>query len=255
MITDAVIIKLGGSIVTEKSKDGIIRKDRIEKLAKDIAAFSKTFPLIIVHGAGSCGHPEAEKWKINEGVTKKNAIGISETHNSVMNLNRTITDILQKSGINAVSVHPFDSCYADNGRIEKFNTDTIEKMLSLNIVPVLHGDVSMDRTKGACIISGDQIVQYLAKKLEIKKVGIATDVGGVIQNNSVVKIITRKNVSSINLKGSSNTDVTGGMLGKINELLILADSGIESHIFAPEKVAEFLSGKETNGTAVMRYVK
>jgi isopentenyl phosphate kinase len=125
-------------------------------------------------------------------------------------------------------------------------------MLALGIVPVLHGDVVMDTKRGACIISGDQLVPYLAVKLGAKRVGIATDVGGVLSNGSIVPEITRSSVGKIDLGGSSSTDITGGMRGKIDELLLLADEGVDSHIFAAGRVADFLFGENYGGTLVKK---
>ncbi|MDD3912584.1 MAG: uridylate kinase, partial [Methanocorpusculum sp.] len=64
--------------------------------------------------------------------------------------------------------------------------------------------------------------------------------------------INRKNVGEIDLGGSSSTDITGGMRGKIDELLLLADDGIDSHIFAANRVADFLLGKNYGGTLVRK---
>lgn len=42
------------------------------------------------------------------------------------------------------------------------------------------------------------------------------------------------------------------MRGKIDELLLLADEGIDSHIFAANRVADFLLGKNYGGTLVRK---
>ncbi|MBO5002704.1 uridylate kinase, partial [Methanocorpusculaceae archaeon] len=49
-----VIIKLGGSVITDKANPGVIHREVIAKLAAAIAE-AKT-PAVIVHGAGSLGH-------------------------------------------------------------------------------------------------------------------------------------------------------------------------------------------------------
>ncbi len=251
-MSELVIIKLGGSIVTKKSEDGVVDSAKINLLAEQIAPFAGKFPLIIVHGAGSCGHPEAKAYDIPVGVTKENAAGIYVTHTAVSTLNRSVVSSLRKAGMEAVSLHPFGCCLAENGRLVSAGVSQIKEMLALGIIPVLHGDVVMDTKRGACIISGDQIVTYLAVKLGAKRVGIATDVGGVLANGTVVPEINRTNVGEIDLGGSSSTDITGGMRGKINELLLLADEGIDSHIFAANRVGDFLSGHNYGGTLVKK---
>jgi isopentenyl phosphate kinase len=49
-----------------------------------------------------------------------------------------------------------------------------------------------------------------------------------------------------------HTDVTGGMRGKMNELLGLAQAGIESEIFHVSRISDFLAGTSTGGTLVKR---
>jgi isopentenyl phosphate kinase len=72
----------------------------------------------------------------------------------------------------------------------------------------------------------------------------------VLQNGSVIPRIDRSMAESFTIGGSGNTDVTGGMQGKINELLALADTGIDSHIFHVSKIARFLDGSEHGGTTI-----
>ena len=123
-------------------------------------------------------------------------------------------------------------------------------MLALGMVPVIHGDVVMDLSQGACIVSGDQLVRYLAVGLKINRVGLATDVPGVLDGGSVVPKITRGTMPELHIGSSTHTDVTGGMKGKIDELLGLADAGIGSDIFHVSRVADFLNGSPHGGTMV-----
>jgi isopentenyl phosphate kinase len=99
-------------------------------------------------------------------------------------------------------------------------------------------------------VSGDQLVTRLAVALASRRVGLATDVPGVLQNGSVIPRIDRSTVESLDIGESTKADVTGGMRGKIAELLALADAGIESHIFHVSKVGRFLDGTGHDGTIV-----
>lgn len=249
-MSEVTLLKLGGSVVTKKSEAGVINTARIRELAAQIAPIAKTVPLVIVHGAGSCGHPEAKAYRIQEGVTRENAAGVAVTHLAVRRLNEEFVAVLRKCGVDAVSVHPFCSSLAKAGRLISSGEEQIKALLDLAIVPVLHGDVVMDTVRGACIVSGDQIVPAMAKALGATRVGVATDVSGVLSAGAVVPVITRKNVGAIDLGDSANTDVTGGMRGKVEELLLLADAGIPSHLFHISRVVDFLDGKDHGGTMV-----
>jgi isopentenyl phosphate kinase len=153
------------------------------------------------------------------------------------------------AGVQAVPVHPFNSFMLENGRIKKMFIDPIQEMLDRKLVPVLHGDVVMDKTRGGAVLSGDRIVPYIARKLGADKIGIASNTDGVLDaNGQTIPVITPASFNEIRslIGGSSHTDVTGGMLGKVQELVDLADmTGIESRIFnaaSPGNILEFMKG-------------
>ncbi|MDK2917083.1 MAG: isopentenyl phosphate kinase [Euryarchaeota archaeon] len=246
---ERVVLKLGGSVITDKSGDCAIDHARLREIAAELAARRET-ALVLVHGAGSCGHPEARRYRINDGLADDNVPGVYETHTAVSNLNAAVVDALRDAGVEAIGIHPLDLALAEDGRLVSFETRHIAEMTEHGIVPVLHGDVVMDCLRGSCIVSGDQLVTRLATALNSRRVGLATDVPGVLANGTVVPRIDRSTVESLDVGGSGNTDVTGGMRGKITELLALADAGIDSHIFHVSKIGRFLDGAEHGGTTI-----
>jgi isopentenyl phosphate kinase len=248
-MSDRIMLKLGGSVITDKSGDCVIDEGRLASIASSIAK-ARQGGLLIVHGAGSCGHPEAKRYRLDEGVTPGHADGVFVTHHAVLKLNMAVVAALREQGIDAVGIHPLHVAYADNGRLVAFEYRHLDRMLTLGIVPVIHGDVVMDHTRGTCIISGDQLVRYLAPRLGMHRVGLATDVPGVLDGGVVVPAITPASISTLQIGSSSYTDVTGGMRGKINELLDLARSGIEAEIFHVSRISDFLSGRDCGGTNV-----
>ena len=249
-MSEGVILKLGGSILTDKSADCAINRESLATIAAAVAE-AKADGIVIVHGAGSCGHPEAKRYHLDVGAVFGKTEGISVTHRAVSGLNDAVVTALREKGVAAAGVHPFHVAVAENGRLIGFECRHLEKMLSLGIVPVIHGDVVMDLIRGACIVSGDQLVRYLAAALQIHRVGLATDVPGVLdEGGRVVPVITRRTVPSLHIGNSKHTDVTGGMKGKIDELLGLADAGIGSDIFHVSRVGNFLAGSAHGGTSV-----
>jgi isopentenyl phosphate kinase len=129
-------------------------------------------------------------------------------------------------------------------------------MLANGIVPVLHGDVAMDSSKGIDVLSGDQLIEYMAKALGARKAGIGTNVDGVYAKDfKYIREITPATVSDVRdaLAGSGGVDVTGGMYGKVMELLTLANAGVPSLVFnagTPGNVTKFLKGEEITGTMI-----
>ncbi|HIE32047.1 MAG TPA: isopentenyl phosphate kinase family protein [Methanosarcinales archaeon] len=241
------ILKLGGSVLTEKTDTPTPKPAAINRCASEIASFvlsaGSGSPLILVHGAGSFGHPQAKKHDSPDGFTN---FGIIEIHRAVTSLNDLLIEALIKKGVPAAPVHPFGCMVAENGRIAEMKTAQIEMMFARGIMPVLHGDVVMDRGAGASIISGDQLATYLAVRFKAARIGFGTAVDGVLADGAVVPLITRANFESVrpHIQGSEGTDVTGGMLGKVLELL---EVDIDSYIFNASKetvIAGFLAGDE-----------
>src|SRR3989442_8768312 len=60
-----LLVKLGGSVVTEKTHLRTPRSAAIRRLAGELASLRE--PLLIVHGAGSYGHILARRHRLNEG--------------------------------------------------------------------------------------------------------------------------------------------------------------------------------------------
>ena len=248
-MSDRTMLKIGGSVITDKSGDCTINHERLASIAAAVAG-SRATGLVIVHGAGSCGHPEAKRHRLESGVTAGHAEGIAITHHAVSQLNREVVAALREEGTEALGIHPLHVAFADNGRIVAFESLHLEKMLALGMVPVIHGDVVMDRSRGACIVSGDQLVRYLVPALGVNRVGLATDVPGVLNGGVVVPVITPASVDTLQIGSSSHTDVTGGMRGKISELLDLARAGVGSEIFHVSRIPDFLAGRDCGGTKV-----
>jgi isopentenyl phosphate kinase len=251
-MSDRILLKIGGSVITDKGADCRVNRERLGQVAKTIAGARTTGGILIVHGAGSCGHPEAKRYRLDAGAAAGQTAGIYVTHRAVSQLNGEVVSALREHGIAAAGVHPLHAGVADKGRLIAFETRHLKRMLELGMVPVIHGDVVMDLSRGACIVSGDQLVRYLAVALDCSRVGLATDVPGVLDGKSVVPVITRKTAPGLQIGNSSHTDVTGGMRGKIDELLELADAGIGSEIFSAAELGSFLAGTGHSGTHVRK---
>ena len=245
----SIVLKLGGSVVTDKEGDCSIRTDRIRACAGEIAR-RPAARVVLVHGAGSCGHPQAHKHRLDQGIPPGDVAGIAETHAAVVRLNAAVVGALREAGREAVGIHPLGHCTAEAGRLRDPDWRPVGLLLSLGVTPVLHGDVVTDTVRGASIVSGDQLVASLARALSPDRVGLATDVPGLLgTDGAVIGRVSRGGAAGL-AGGSGNTDVTGGMAGKLAELLDLADAGIGSAIFHASRVGDFLDGRPHGGTRV-----
>ncbi|WP_405283460.1 isopentenyl phosphate kinase [Methanobrevibacter sp.] len=263
-----IILKIGGSILTNKdSTESEIDAVSLKRIASEIKASldMSDKELIIVHGAGSFGHPPAKEYKIGEVFEKseypQKRIGFCKTQNAVKKLNMLICDAFIEEGLPVVAIPASSFMSATNKRITQGNLDYFKKYLEKGFIPVIYGDVVLDEQLEICVISGDQLIQYLAMNLNPELVVLGTDVDGVYNKNPKTHedAIFFDKFSSLEdldtLEGTTNVDVTGGMVGKIKELLYLADLGIESKIINAEvkdNIFNVLQNKDVKGTVISR---
>ena len=260
-----IILKLGGSVITKKeAKEPTLDHDNLDRIAKEIAC-SSFDKLIIVHGAGSFGHPFAREYSIGSKIEDEEDFihkkyGFSLTQSWVKKLNTYVCDSLREKGILAVSIQPSSFIITENKRIYSCNLELINKYLEMGFVPVLYGDVvpDIDESIKICVLSGDQIIQYLGENLKPERVILGSDVDGIYtkdpKKHSDAKLMD--NVTSCHdlaAEGSLNVDVTGGMNGKLGELLDLAEMGIESEIINAGRegfIKKALNHEKVIGTVV-----
>ena len=271
---DLYIIKLGGSVITKKNEPFTENMEVIQRLAKEIreALNGKEFALIVGHGGGSYPHVPASKFRTNEGVIdEKSYEGIAKVQDAAARLNRIIIRELINAGVNAVSVQLSSTSVSEEGRITGMYTKPMKMMLDLGLVPVPYGDVGLDTKKGCCILSTEEIINYLTKHCgeifegyNLNRIIIGGRVDGVFTGNPdehedarIIPVITPQNIGEVGkyLAESSGIDVTGGMKQKVESMLELAEKGIESEIvnvLKPGILKRALPGETGIGTIVRR---
>ena len=261
---DLIVLKLGGSLITEKDKDTpTINYPNLKRLAKEVGEAYKegNFALVFVHGVGSFGHVIVKKTGINNGITKESQlIDFAETQRLQNELNVKVCKEFLKNNVPIIPVQASATAIMDAKKFEGMDTGAIKGMLELGLVPTLFGVPAYDRTQGCSILSGDDICTYLSKEFHAKRLIHATDVGGVFDSNpkensdaKLIAEITRENFKDVLEKtgGSSNTDVTGGMKNKIKDLLELKET--KSEIIngnEPGYVKRALLGESGLGTQI-----
>lgn len=256
------ILKIGGSVITDKSKELQVRMQVINRLAEEIREASIQ-NLIIVHGGGSFGHPLAQRYAIAEGFKEETQkTGFSETHHVMTVLNGLFMDALIWRNIPAVSIAPSSCIITKNGRIQHFKDEALRTLLDMGFSPVLYGDAVLDSKRGFTILSGDQLVSVLATKFNAERIIIGVDVDGLYDDDPKVKKsakmfkhLTLKEVKKLQSELGEPTacDVTGGMFGKLAELFPAVEQGIPVIIVnasKPNYIYKALKGKEVKGTLI-----
>ena len=231
-----IILKLGGSAITDKTGELAAKTEIINRLAEEIKR-ADLDNLIIVHGGGSFGHPTAEKYGIINGYnadpTQK--LGFAETHHVMTVLNGLVMDALIWHEVPAVSVAPSSCMITENGKVKFFDETVFQSMAKMTFTPVMYGDAVLDEKVGFTILSGDQLVAYLALKYKATKIVVGTDTDGLFDcdpktnsNAKPYKHLTLAELREIQPKlgKAQSKDVTGGMAGKIAALIPAIEAGV-----------------------------
>ncbi len=221
-------VKLGGSLITDKSRPSTARPAVIKRLAEETRQALDGQPslgLLIGHGSGSFGHWAAKPYSTRDGVhTAGEWRAYAKVAAAAAELNRVVTSIFQEAGVPALPLQPSASARCEDGVLRYLDTRPIESALENGLVPLLYGDVALDDVRGATIVSTEGIFAYLAGALNPNRVLLLVAAPGVLgPDGAVVERITPATLPALrcSLGGSENVDVTGGMASKVATMIDL----------------------------------
>lgn len=255
---ELIFVKLGGAAITFKNMPKQANEPVIDSCAQQIANLKGSYRFLVGHGGGGFAHPIAAKCKVNEGLKTCGAIGMTETHRAVRELNSIVVNYLMDRGIPAFSVFASSCMVSENSKIKEFYQKPIRELLANGITPVIGGDIVADTKLGCSVASTEMIFAALLEKIKPKRMIIGTDVDGVYitekNKEDVVSFITNKNYKEVlqHIGSSKYTDVTGGMRHKVEELYKIARKGIEVQIInltAPDNLSKAIQGEHV-GTVI-----
>jgi isopentenyl phosphate kinase len=254
-----IVVKLGGSAITDKRRPCKARRPVIERLARELAPFAGE--LLLVHGAGSFGHIGAAEYKLRDGLKgRKSVLGAAIVQREVRELNQIVLKALTDAGVPAVSMPPGALVRFSSGSLSEYDIRPFRDALAKGMVPVTFGDVVQDVDQGVAICSGDVLVKLLASEFKAKAAVFASDVDGVFdadpKKNKSAKLIEEIDPLRPFAFKTGKTkvkDVTGAMAGKIESALDVAALGADVYIvngLAPGRLGALLAGKKGRWTRI-----
>ncbi|MBS7632691.1 hypothetical protein KEJ15_03600 [Candidatus Bathyarchaeota archaeon] len=111
----SIVLKIGGSVITDKNEEMKANTQVIDRLATEIKE-ANVENLLLVHGGGSFGHPVAKRYNIKEGFKENSQkIGFAQTHHFMTVLNGLVMDSLIWHEVLAVSIPPSALMTTKNG--------------------------------------------------------------------------------------------------------------------------------------------
>lgn len=244
-MNELVFLKLGGSLITDKTQPYTPRLDMMDDIALQIKTALQTHPnlrLVIGHGSGSFGHVPASEYHTRDGLPPKATPlahrerdetednywkGFAEVWYQASALNRFVMKALHKAEVRSISLSPVSSVIASNGQVSVWETTPLRMALSTGIVPVIHGDVVFDEIRGGTILSTEDLFVHLARALNPDRILLSGLEAAVWEDfparTKKIEKITPDTFEEVSagVGKAAGADVTGGMESKVKQMLEL----------------------------------
>jgi isopentenyl phosphate kinase len=222
-----ILVKLGGSVITDKTTYRTFREGSVRRLAREMSTTDEQ--KIVVHGAGSYGHIYAKDYDLQSGLNEKRQIeGVAKVMHDVRELDNLVIGAFNDEGMWSAAVPPGSSVIMKGGILSRMDIWPFERYLKIGITPVTFGDVALDNEKGVSICSGDQLMVRLAKRFRPRKVIFCADVDGLFTADpncdstaTLIENVDQNTLSTIP-RTERCVDVTGSIYAKIEYMLQIA---------------------------------
>lgn len=247
---ELVLLKLGGSLITDKSLPYTPRFDKLAELAGDLAAVRRAHPglsIVLGHGSGSFGHTAAQQYQTRDGLrvgeARRYFDGLAEVWFQAWTLNRFVMDALHAAEIPSLALAPVSAVTASDGRLAGWELAPLKAALAAGLLPVVYGDVIFDSLRGGTILSTEDLFAHLARELRPQRILLAGLEGAVWadfpERKQRVEAITPASFDAIKSRvgASQAADVTGGMESKVRQMLELVQQ-------APALTVQIFSGEQ-----------
>jgi isopentenyl phosphate kinase len=260
-MSELILLKLGGSLITDKTRPYTPRLDILTDLARQILAAQLAQPelgLVLGHGSGSFGHVAAKEYRTREGTplrlppvstnmggAKEGGywFGFSEVWFQASALNRFVMEALHEAGVPALALAPVSAVTARDGKVTRWDLTPLKSAVSAGLVPVVYGDVIFDEARGGTILSTEDLFEHLARELRPNRILLAGLEGAVWadfpERKTRVERITPASFNEVKagVGASHGADVTGGMDSKVRQMLDLVSEipGLTAQIFSGEQ--------------------
>jgi isopentenyl phosphate kinase len=281
LMDELVLLKLGGSLITDKTMPYTPRFDKLAELSAQISAALQTHPnlsIVLGHGSGSFGHTAAKQYHTRDGLPSPGGTsarqgrgaggeggggywrGFAEVWYQASQLNRFVMDALHTEEVPSLALGPVSAVIASDGKVSSWDLAPLKAALAAGLVPVVHGDVIFDDARGGTILSTEDLFEYIARLLRPQRIlltGLEEAVWADFPGRKIrVEKITPASFDGVKagLGASHGADVTGGMESKVRQMLALVQEvpGLTAQIFSgeqPGNLQRALAG-ETLGTLI-----
>lgn len=241
-----ILVKLGGSVITDKSVPLSFRREAVSGLAGSISGIMREAEeaVIVVHGGGSFGHHYSMIYDMHTKPDTYDIEGVAAVKNSMVKLNGMILEIFLDEGALPHCCPP--SVFIHGNYPVPDRLAEMAQVADLGMCPVTFGDAiwcgsqdlltkdgspSMDDGYGidrgmSYILSGDRIMTILSEALRPRMAIFAMDVDGLYTSPDSGALIPEASGRTAVISQREG-DVTGGMERKVREAAKIAGGGVD----------------------------
>lgn len=218
-----VLVKLGGSLVTDKAAESSFQRPAARRLLAEIA--KANVPTVLLHGAGSYGHPQAARHKLGQAKAKPD--GVSEVQAAVGALAAQMVSLAHDAGLRPLHFPLHQAVRSEGGVLNDLPFEAVAKAVEEGYTPMMHGTLVRDSALGWRVVSADELMQEFAAELTPRLAVFATDVDGIFSDDpgrpgaTLLEKVSRI-VSIGGGSGGKGADVTGRMASKLERARAVA---------------------------------
>lgn len=253
-LQDVVIVKLGGSVITDKAKVDTFRPKVTARLACELKEAG--VPLIIAHGTGSYGKPLAVKYHYCSGILESRRFQVAAlAQQKVRLLHVQVLGVCLKQELSVTSLPPSVLFNCEGREVKDIYLEALIRHLKVGLIPTVYGDVVVDGVHGFSVCSSDSMVLALSQALQAKLAIFVCDVDGVYSSDphqAQADNLIHEFVGAVPMvRASDELDVSGGMRYKVAVAQQIAQGGTECWIInghVEGRLGGLLSGDRVVGT-------
>ena len=228
-LEEIVVIKCGGSVLLDENL--------FKQFIEDVSVIHKLgLSVIVVHGGGKNIKKKLDKLNIKskfiDGLRVTDETTIKVVEKALLELNSEIINNLKDLQIgtesvapqnkNIIKIKPEKKELGFVGSPKEIDLNSILKIIKEKKIPIVVPMGTSDDNK-IYNINADIAAGAVAQKLNSRRLLLMTDVEGVLDKNK--KLIPEIN-SSIAEKMLKDSDISGGMIPKINTCIDAVNNGV-----------------------------
>jgi isopentenyl phosphate kinase len=249
------ILKIGGSLITDKARDCTFRHKCARRLADEVAAVGE--PLVVLHGTGSFGKPPARRFRYMDGfLSRQRAPVVSQVEGMLDDLRGQFVQVLRAAGVPAYPLTATTLFRTSRGEISACTAEALRKLLDRGLCPVVSGAIVVDEQCDFAVLSSDLMASALATALPAQRLIFATDVPGLMISGTAepLPLLNADDVRLASWLDDGGEDVSAGMRGKLTAGFRAARAGVVVQIVdghVPGRVLQALSGHTVVSTRLV----